>query len=242
MARFCGPARTLMLCWVLALLTSLSARGDTNAVQWSQYAWSEIGGSVIPKFNATLSSTLPGSIFSEDLKLTMSPGFAAHGGLGQRFLPWLSAEVEGGFYYNEVDEARFPGGQSRSFNGTLLQVPILLNVIFHLPDTHPVVPFAGAGVGARITWLDMNDSVSLGSAGVVRLDDSSVEASPAYQAFAGLRFNLQPDAAFMLIYRFNGGISPTWSLNDAVTGANVANLKAHDMFIHTLDIAFCVRF
>ena len=229
-----------MLCWALTLLAPHVACAATDNFKWNEYGWSEIGVSAIPEFNATLSSSSQGSPFSEALSLKMNPGFAVHGGLGQRFLPWLSAEMEGGFYYNDVDEAHSASG-TRSFNGSLMQVPILLNVIVHLPEKHPVVPFAGAGFGARINWLDLDDSVSLGDAGVVELEDSSTETSLAYQAFAGLRFNVRPDAAFFLVYRFNGAISPDWSLKEAGTDDTVATLKARDMCVHTLGLGFCLR-
>lgn len=228
--------------WLLVPL----AQGATDAPESydlpRHYGWAELGAAMVPEFNGTLSYVDGSGPAGEDLTLKMSPGFMVNGGFGERFLPWLSGELLGGFYYGGVDEAKAADGQTRSFNASLLQVPILLNAIVHLPDRKRVVPFVGAGAGAMVSWLDIDDRVSLGDLGVVPLGESSTQVTFAYQAFAGVRFNIRRDGALALTYRFSGAGSPNWALKDSVTGDTAATLKARDIFVHSLTLGFYTKF
>jgi len=226
-----------------AALVLISAPSLTAAEPLtSEYAWVEGGVSIVPDFDARLSAVLQEQTLNENLKLEMSPGFSAHGGFGERFLPWLSGEIEGGFYYNDVDTISQGSVAMPHFGGTLMQVPIMLNAVFHLPEDRRWVPFAGAGVGARLTWFNADGVIFQGKEGAVEVEDSSTEVSFAYQLFAGLRLNLQDDSLVALIYRFNGAISPDWDLKDAYTGSKIANLEADDLCVHTISLGFYMRF
>jgi opacity protein-like surface antigen len=64
----------------------------------------------------------------------------------------------------------------------------------------------------------------------------------AYQAFAGLRYQHGDGASVALTYRFTASGSPTWELSDAVTGASVADMKAHDLCVHSINLGFYIGF
>jgi len=64
----------------------------------------------------------------------------------------------------------------------------------------------------------------------------------AFQAFAGLRYQYGDGAVVSLTYRFTGVGSPTWGLDDASTGDSVANLKAHDLLVHSVTLGFHIGF
>jgi opacity protein-like surface antigen len=209
---------------------------------WSrEYGWAEFGGAVIPDLDAEIGVTGAGGTVSSDVKLELSPGFAVNGGLGERFNEWLAAEIQGGFLYHNVDEVDGPG-VSRSLDASLLQVPVFFNLVFELPLRSRLTPYAGVGAGALINWLDIDDRIATGGPEPVEVDDSSTEINFAYHAFAGARLRMGGEGIVELTYRFMGGSSPNWNLKEAETGDTIGNLKADDVFIHSLTIGFIVEF
>jgi len=209
---------------------------------FQEYGWVEFGYAHIPAFDVTLSAVTADGVVNQDLELEMGPGFAVHGGLGESFSRWISAELLGGFYYHGVDEATGAGGVGRGLDADLFQVPIMLNLVVHVPLRSRLTPVVGGGAGAVISWLDMDDQISIGDGNILRVNGSSTEVTFAYQAFAGLRYQYGDGAVVSLTYRLTGVGSPTWGLDDADTGRSAADLKAHDLFVHSITLGFHLGF
>jgi len=207
-----------------------------------EYGWVEFGYAHMPTFDATLSAVTSNGVVSQDLELKMGPGFAVHGGLGESFSRWISGELLAGFYYNSVDEATGAEGAGRAWEASLLQVPVMLNLVVHVPLRSRLTPVVGGGAGAVFSWLDVDDQLSVGDGGRLQVNGSSTEVTFAFQAFAGLRYQYGDGAVVSLTYRFTGVGSPTWGLDDASTGDSVANLKAHDLLVHSVTLGFHIGF
>jgi len=233
---------------VLCLLAgSVAAQEQTvlplpDPTPFREYGWVEFGYAHVPAFDATLSSVSSNGVMNQDLRMEMGPGFAVHGGLGESFSRWISAELLGGIYYHNVDELSGADGAGRGFDASLLQVPILVNLVVHVPLRSRLTPVLGVGAGAVISWLDVEDQLPIGGGNILQVNGSSTEVTFAYQAFAGLRYQYGDGAVVSLTYRFTGVGSPTWGLDDAVTGRSVADLKAHDLCVHSLTLGFHIGF
>ena len=229
------------------LAHSVAAQEQTPAryydpTPFQEYGWVEFGYAHLPAFDATLSTVTTNGVVNQDLELEMGPGFAVHGGLGESFSRWISAELLGGFYYHGVDEATSASGVGRGLDADLFQVPIMLNLVVHVPLKSRLTPVLGGGAGAVFSWLDVDDQIPTGDGNTLRVDGSSTEVTFAYQAFAGLRYQRGDGAAVSLTYRFTGVGSPTWGLDDADTGSSVADLKGHDLCVHSLTLGFHIGF
>jgi opacity protein-like surface antigen len=207
-----------------------------------EYGWIELGGALLPRLDGTLNTSTLESSTSTDLELRFNPGFAVAGGFAERLTSTLVAEIQAGFFYHDIDELRFQTGTSWSPDASLLQVPVTFNLLFEIPLKSRLVPFAGAGVGATISWLDVDDSIPIQGATFVRVDRSSTEINFAYQLFAGARLRMGSQGTLALTYRAVANGSPRWSLKEKDSGNTVGNLKAEDVLVHALTLGFLVEF
>ncbi len=207
-----------------------------------EYGWVEFGYAHLPTFDATLSTLTASGTLSQDLQMKMGPGFAVHGGLGETFNRWISGELLGGFYYHGLDEATGAGASGNRFDTSLLQVPIMLNVVVQVPLRSRLKPVLGAGAGAVISWLEVNDQLTTGDGTYLYVNDSSTEVTFAWQAFGGVRYQYGDGARVSIMYRYTGVGSPTWSLEETGTGRSVADLHAHDIGVHSISLGFQIAF
>jgi opacity protein-like surface antigen len=202
------------------------------------YGWVEIGGAQVQDFNATLGGVATNGAWQQDLGMKLGTGFAVNGGFGDTFSRWVSMEFLAGFLYNNLEDVTGPAGAVGPVNGTLMQVPLLLNLVVHVPVSERFQPFVGAGAGAVISWLDLDQTVQANGGEPLHLHGSSTEFTFAYQVFGGLAVRLRPDARLTLTYRFQGSGSPTWSLDEIHTGYAAANLQADEIFTQSLTLGF----
>jgi opacity protein-like surface antigen len=224
-------------------LTAQAAHSDVwNAWAWDETAWIELGGAWVPDLDSRLDWRTSAGAFSDALKLKTDLGFAVHGGFHQDVRPWLAFEVQGGFLYNGVDEVTSLASGARLTDASLMQVPIMMNAVFQWPLPHGITPYAGAGAGAMLSWLDVDAQLPGGEGTSVTVKDSSTEVTFAYQAFAGIRFEVSQEAMVSVNYRYLDSGSPGWDLEDSETGHDIGVLEVDRLRAHTLTIGFHVRF
>ncbi len=226
----------------VSLAAQESATVPYGPTPFREYGWVEFGYAHLPTFDATLSTLTPGGTLSQDLQMKMGPGFAVHGGLGESFSRWISGELLSGFYYHSLDEVTGAGASASRFDTSVLQVPIMLNLVVQVPLHSRLKPVLGAGAGAVISWLDVNDQLAAGDGTYLYVNDSSTEVTFAWQAFGGVRYQYGDSASVSLMYRYTGVGSPTWSLEETGTGRTVADLHAHDIGVHTIALGFQIAF
>jgi opacity protein-like surface antigen len=245
-SRLPQPGWLLCLLLVINLLTSPSQAADPELIPvpppppYQAYGWVEFGGAVLSDLDGRLRSP---SIPDTDVELSLSPGFAVAGGFGERLSSSLIAEIQGGLFYHNIDEIVAVGTPGWSIDASLFQVPIMLNLVFELPLRYRLKPFVGAGAGAVISWLDIDDSLPAheGLPGP-QVDRTSTEVNFAYQGFAGLRLSLARQGVLTFSYRALAGGNPQWSLKEKSTGQTVGNLKAEDVLVHSFTLGFMVPF
>jgi len=133
--------------------------------------------------------------FAAGNKITYDTGYALDAAMGFAFNPWISAEFETGVVANQISHV-----DGFALDDTYLyNVPFMANVTFkHTIPRTVVTPYIGAGLGGSVTAFDTdyfaNDQVSVyGSASTVVF---------AYQFYAGVRFELNPQMSVGLGYKY----------------------------------------
>ncbi|MBX6372711.1 MAG: OmpA family protein [Acetobacteraceae bacterium] len=166
--------------------------------------------------------------------------------LGWGFGNGLRAEIEGGYRWNHLDKAGIAPGLAAPFSGALVQyrgsqrtVSVMANVLYDFAFLNsPVTPYVGAGVGWA--WIDNHKLRATSNVFGLRFESDDWDNRFAYQAIAGLAFNLPvPGLAVTAEYRFMGTLSPEHTgrvRNLALPGAPVvASGKVEtDNFNHSI--------
>jgi hypothetical protein len=219
-----------------------TAGGSGGGSRSQELGWVEFGAAVVPDLDGRLSWFGGTNTYTDDLNLEFDLGFAMAGGFREKFQSWLAVEFEAGLFYHSLDQATTPAGRVWTLDFDLYQVPIMLNVVFELPGEHRVTPFVGGGAGAMVSWLETGIRLPADDGTWLPVDESSVEAAFAYQAFAGLRLRTGDAGAISLTYRLVGGGSPTWGLEPAGLGGDVGSLKVEDIVVHALALGFHIEF
>jgi hypothetical protein len=208
-----------------------------------EYGWVEFGGAIISDLDGRFRGPSIADSSETDVRVSLSPGFAVSGGFGERFTPSFIAEIQVGLFYHNIDQIRMSPAGRWSVDANLIQVPIMLNLVFEVPLRYQIKPFLGAGVGAVVSWLDMDDNLP-GPEGVpgARLDRSSTEINFAYQGFTGLRLQLARQGVLALTYRAVAGGNPRRTLKERDTGQSVGSLRVEDVLVHSVTLGFMVPF
>jgi len=123
-------------------------------------------------------------------------GFAVDAAVGYAFNKYLAADFEFGFVGADIESV--PGFFVND-NTLLYNAPFLANVTLSYPIPRTIVtPYIGAGVGGSVTVFDTDGFGN--STDAVFGDDSDVVF--AWQAFAGLRFDLNKQVSLGVGYKY----------------------------------------
>jgi opacity protein-like surface antigen len=220
-----------------AVLTLCLVAAAADAQQYSTfpegagpYSRLELGGSVFQD------GTLTSFGGPTDSKVTYDVGFAASAAFGYAFNPYIAADFEFGAIGTKIHSV-----SGYYLGDTYLDnVPFIANLTLSLPIPRTIlVPYIGGGVGGSLSVFNTdglgNDSV------VVYGDDSEVVF--AWQAFAGLRFNLNEKMTLGIGYKYFVTQDTSFSYPPAYpgTGPNFS-LSFEGIRSHTALVAFQVKF
>lgn len=123
-------------------------------------------------------------------------GFALDAAIGYAFNKYLATDLEFGIVGAEIDSV--PGFFVNDFT-SLYNAPFLANVILSCPIPGSIVtPYIGAGAGGSVTVFDTDGFGN--STDAVFGDDTDVVF--AWQAFAGLRFELNRNISLGVGYKY----------------------------------------
>jgi OOP family OmpA-OmpF porin len=123
-------------------------------------------------------------------------GFNVGGRAGYQMGPW---RLEGEYSYrqNGSNLTRFGG----RFNGTVETNSFMANGIYDFNLGWPLTPHIGMGIGATEVSGNLN-------APIIGYRSNTSDAVFAYQAIAGIRYNISPTLAFDLDYVTGGRPMP----------------------------------
>jgi len=147
-----------------------------------------------------------GGTFPEDAKLTefdgpvapgeelkLSPGLQFDLAAGYRITPWLALEGEFGFTFNTVDSV----GNWYYPNSELWQMLMMANIVVEYPRG-PFRPFAGIGAGGVLSTLSFGNYYDYYYSSY---DGSGTDFVAAFQAFGGVRCQLNEQWSLGVVYR-----------------------------------------
>ncbi len=175
------------------ILTSLALLPQaSNAEQNRFYLRADAGGTTAR--DVALRDFFGEPTLAANSSISLDPGIrlGIRGGYG--LTDWLAAEVETGVTANRIESI----SGATVGDGSLANVPVLLNAKLHLPNNHRFSPYLGGGFGVSSTILSANDIVIGGT----YFDGSAADAVFAYQVFAGFRFALNERMGLSFDYRF----------------------------------------
>ncbi len=136
-----------------------------------------------------ITSTITGS------KITFDPGVRFGISGGYRFNESVALELETGLVYNSVDKDGGVPLSSFGVNADWYQVPVLGNVIYHIPFGDKFQGFIGAGAGGVVSTINVE-------AGPFSTDDSDITFG--YQILAGVMYAINDRMDVGLGYKFLG--------------------------------------
>ena len=129
-------------------------------------------------------------------------GFAAGARAGYEWGPWRFEE-EYVYRNNDLNHLDVGGANLHGVSGSRESHAIMTNLLYDINLGWPVTPHIGVGVGA----VDIIDNVH--AAGLGR-GFSANDWQFGYQAIGGLRYNLTPNVALDLDYRYLGTTEATF--------------------------------
>jgi opacity protein-like surface antigen len=159
-----------------------------------------------------------------------SAGFASQAAVGYAFNQYFAAEIDLGFASAEIDSV--PGF---FLNDTFLyNAPFLANVVLSCPIRRTiVVPYIGGGAGGSVTGFD-TDGFGNGAVAVFGSDSDVVFA---WQAFAGVLFELNEQMSVGVSYRYLRTEDSSFSYPPAFPGAGpdlvlgFEGVRTHSFFV-----------
>jgi outer membrane protein OmpA-like peptidoglycan-associated protein len=127
-------------------------------------------------------------------KVRFDSGFAAGARIGYEQGPWRF-EAEYAFRRNEVDRVSVAGASFSDLDASRHAHAFMANLLYDINLGWPVKPHIGAGIGGVL----LGDKASVPGFGTV-LNENTWEIG--YQAIGGVRYDLTPNIAVDLDYRY----------------------------------------
>jgi opacity protein-like surface antigen len=165
------------------------------------YVGGELGGSIMHDLVVKNNGT----------KLRFDPGTSFDVNFGCYLAPPVSLEFETGVIWNSI-QAQNNQPLTAGENADLYQVPLLVNLVLHLPLVGGGQFYAGAGVGGVVSDLYLSDSNNNRHHDDYNADS---DASFAYQGMAGFKFPVNRRMEVGVGYKFLGTLDHTWFNGDA---------------------------
>jgi OmpA-OmpF porin, OOP family len=200
----------------ISLVTGASfafAVGTLSSGAWAQYyIGTQAGWTGLPYQTDAIEGLGP-------VRVQFNPGynFGARG--GYQLGPWRFEEE---YSYRRNGVAEY-GESTNGVSGNRHTNSIMTNVIYDLNTGWPITPHIGVGIGA----MNVFDGLKVPNRGLM-FNDSSWQF--AYQAIAGLRYEINPVLAVDLDYRYLATTESTFLIPNTVrhyrTGANTNNFVA----------------
>ena len=174
-------------------------------------------------------SVTPGTEVEFDLGPRLGVDF------GYNVTDWFAGELEVGIMANSISKIT---GASEA-DATFLNVPVMLNARFQLPNRSIFTPYAGIGAGGASSVLDIN-SIEYGN---TRFWGSASDAVFAWQAFAGFRVALNQNMGLGAEYRYFRSEGPSFE-TDYGWYWNIQSdrIAFGDIETHVVSLRFDVQF
>lgn len=205
-----------------------TAQAQTNKV----YVGVDAGGALTsdPKVKEFFGAVPP------DTKVKLDPGIRVGFVGGYRLTDWFAVEGETGVIANNIDSIT---GATMDGNATFSNVPFLVNARLQLPKNRcPVTPYIGGGVGGSASVIALEHHIDLGG---VRMRGSDATVVFAYQAFAGLRYDINEHMSAGVAYHYFVTTGADWKAESS-SGTDTDHLRFSGVQSHAVTATFEYRF
>ena len=188
--------------------------GPLSSGAWAQYyIGAQAGWTGLPYQTDTIDGLGP-------VPVQFNAGYNIGARGGYQLAPWRFEEE---YSYRRNDVAGISTICTNGVSGNRHTHSIMTNVLYDFTTGWPMTPHIGVGIGA----MDVFDGLKVPSRGLV-FNDSSWQF--AYQAIAGLRYDINPVLALDLDYRYLATTELTFRIPNTSlhyrTGANTNNFVA----------------
>lgn len=148
-----------------------------------------------------------------DLDLDSGPRFSV--GAGYRLCRWFGVGIESGLM--EVDWELSDNNET----GGLLQVPIMANMEFRLPNKTSFKPYAGFSVGGALERIEFDR--------ITDRENSDVDWVFVWQAYAGIRYQVFDKLSVGVAYKYLRTGNANWNAIDLGTSSDfrLGSMKSH---------------
>jgi OOP family OmpA-OmpF porin len=215
-----------LICSLAAVAAVLPARGQGSGF----YFKTDAGGNITQSANLTefFGPVAPGT------KVKFDAGFTAGITGGYQVTDWFAAEAEIGFMQNRISSIT---GADVVQNAWYVNVPFLINAKLQYPNSSPLTPYIGAGVGFSEALIDVDQVFLNGTS----LHGSIGDTVFAWQALAGLRYRLNERMGLSVEYRYFVADGPSWRV-DATSGTATDTMRMGHTQTHAFSLAFDLHF
>jgi opacity protein-like surface antigen len=204
-------------------------QSSQDSSDWTQNLYANLDAGVMFQQSTTLYQST-----STPKEATFNPGFRGDIALGYNINKSLAVELDSGVLWNSIDKV---GGVSLSsipypFNASFdtYTVPLLANIIYKVPLKGSLSPYVGVGVGGAATIA----SYTVGGNNV-----GDYNFVVAYQAEAGLKYNLTKNVSLGIGYEFFGMANPRWYFNSNLVSNHI---KEDGFYTHSILVSFTWNF
>lgn len=184
-------------------------------------------------------ASLDGDSETTPVEVEFNTGFGVGGVAGYAFPMGLRVESEFTYRRNGLDAVTFTDPAAGipdpvGADGHFRSFALMANGYYELDLGWPVMPYVGAGIGVARTKIEIDEFSAFGTALPAVFDDSDTVF--AYQAMAGLAYQLMPSMAVGIEYRFFGSSGPDFEdqlLSAAAeVGLDGESIKSHNVFVN----------
>ncbi len=153
-------------------------------------------------------------------------GWGLGGSVGYQFGGPFRLELEVAYRTNEIDSISQGGARLAGATGEMNSLAFMLNGFYDIQTGSAFTPYVGLGLGyARVSA----DGITTSGGGVTNSDDDN---KFAYQAIAGVAYQLTPAVSLTADYRYFATQDPSFRLSN---GASVeGEYKTHNVMLGLL--------
>jgi OmpA-OmpF porin, OOP family len=153
--------------------------------------------------------------------MDLDPGIRFSAAGGALFGDYFALELETGWIINEIDSIT----GFNDVDGYVSQVPFLLNARFEFRNNTGLTPFIGAGAGGTATGINLDDA----DAGTFDVDGSAADVVFAWQAFGGLKYELNENLSVGIIYKYFWSDDAEWDVEDTTQDIIFEGARSHSI-------------
>jgi opacity protein-like surface antigen len=231
------PKLTLLCVSVAAALFPASAQAQMSnfITQDAGWYWGADLGATIPQDGRL---TRFGNLSVND-SISYGVGGGVDVSAGYAFNRYFSLEAQVGWTWNPINSV-----QGSSVHDTSLStMPLMANAVLQwpIPQTR-IIPYVGAGAGGALTLFDTGGFTSSAPGGPVTLYGNDTDFVFAWQAFAGVRLELNDKISVGIGYRYLSVDSSSYNFESYYYRGPTMSLDFSKLQSHMAALTFTMKF